>query len=169
VSIHKKQLRDLIRTVLLGIDPPIKYSNSAENLLLLTAAQESHAGTYIKQIGGPALGIFQMEPDTHYDIWMNYIQYNPGLRTIANKFSAFDDPLYHENDFAFRRNAQQLVWNLNYAVILARIHYYRVPEPLPEYDDVLGLAEYWKQHYNTPLGRGTVKEAVENYERLVLE
>jgi hypothetical protein len=30
-----------------------------------------------------------------------------------------------------------------------------------------GMADYWKQHYNTPLGRGTVEEFISNYQRHV--
>ena len=37
------------------------------------------------------------------------------------------------------------------------------PEPLPEAQDVEGLAEYWKQHFNTPRGAGTVTRFVAAY------
>ena len=30
------------------------------------------------------------------------------------------------------------------------------PEALPEAGDLEGQAAFWKQHYNTPLGAGTV-------------
>jgi len=58
----KTQLRELIQVVLKEYD---LYSRDAEELLMLTAAVESNLGYYIKQVGGgPALGIFQCEPDT---------------------------------------------------------------------------------------------------------
>ncbi len=58
----KTQLRELIQVVLKEYD---LYSRDAEELLMLTAATESNLGYYIKQKGGgPALGIFQCEPDT---------------------------------------------------------------------------------------------------------
>jgi len=42
------------------------WSGAAENLLLGTAAVESRMGTYLRQVGGgPALGIWQVEPVTH--------------------------------------------------------------------------------------------------------
>ena len=51
------------------------YSPAAEALIMGTAAQESHL-KYVKQLGdGPALGLFQMEPATHDDIWANYLRF----------------------------------------------------------------------------------------------
>lgn len=129
----------------------------AENLVLGTALQESNL-RYLRQLGdGPARGIYQMEPATHDDIWDNYLRYRPGLHEAV---SAFDVVGQDRHD--------QLVWNLAYATAMCRVHYRRVPEPLPGADDIPGLAGYWKQHYNTPLGRGTVDEFVEKFERYVI-
>lgn len=132
------------------------YSESAVNLLLGTAAQESHMGKYIKQIsGGPAVGIYQMEPATHDDIHTNYLSYRPGL----------EDKVFEFLGNAPSTLAQHLIGNLFYATAMARLHYLRVKEPLPKADDVEGLAEYWKDHYNTEAGKGTVEEFKENYAR----
>jgi hypothetical protein len=73
MAFDKKQFRDLIQRTLQDLG---MHSESAVNLLLGTAAQESQFGTYFRQIGGgPALGVFQMEPDTEIDIWDNYLRY----------------------------------------------------------------------------------------------
>jgi hypothetical protein len=62
---NPKQLRELvIRPVLEYLHPDIPYSHEAEDLLMMIAAHESHLGEYVKQVQGPALGIYQMEPDT---------------------------------------------------------------------------------------------------------
>ena len=50
---------------------------------------------------------------------------------------------------------------------MARAHYLRVPEPLPDAGDVEALAAYWKQHYNTPAGAGSEAEFIDNYQRVV--
>lgn len=61
-----KQLECLIQTVVAVMR---LYSVEAIDLLMLTAAQESHLGKYIQQLGsGPARGIFQMEPKTLQDL-----------------------------------------------------------------------------------------------------
>lgn len=158
--IDKEQLRDLIEQVLHYLEPEIPYSETAVELLMLTAAQESHLGTYLKQLGeGPARGIFQMEPATESDIYENYLKYKTELNgkildlhgTVAIGEGFVLDPLQV---------------NLAYQIAMARVHYRRVSDPLPEIE-VTALAAYWKKHYNTRLGRGTVEEAVHNYLRFV--
>jgi len=131
-------------------------SPTAVNLLLGTAAQESNMGYYRRQIGGgPAVGIFQMEPNTLCDIWTNYLRYRPVLDRRMGRLV---------DDFS----PEGLVTSDRYAVIMARLHYRRVKEPFPEPNDIKGLAHYWKDHYNTKKGKGTVEEFIENYKRYVL-
>lgn len=131
------------------------WSPTAEDLLVGTAVQESHCGSYLRQMGGgPALGIYQMEPATHDDIWAHFLAYRPRLATEVRRFLA-PGVAAHE----------QLPWNLYYATAMARMHYLRRPERLPAYGDVRGYAAYWKAHYNTPLGKGTEAEFVANWAR----
>jgi hypothetical protein len=144
-------LKYVIRPVLKDLD---LWSVEAEQLVLGTACQESKCGEYLVQLGGgPALGIYQMEPATHDDIWRNYL---PG-RAIKYKIS----------DFAFNAglDADEMIGNLYYATAMCRIHYLRVPEKIP-----VGLhpqAAYWKKYYNTPLGAGTINEYINSWERFV--
>lgn len=147
MSIKKEQVRELIESVLfeLGLNTP-----EAIELLMLTSAQESHLGTYIRQLGtGPALGIFQMEPNTEADIWNNYLRYKKELRGKVLEFKS--------------QRHDDLYWNLGYQVCMCRVHYLRQPGALPNATDINGLAAYWKKYYNTYLGKGTVAEAIHNY------
>ena len=154
MGILSTDLRDLvIRPTLRHLD---LYSQSAENLLLGTAAMESLMGRYLRQVQGPALGIFQMEPATHADIWDNFLIYRGDLSGSVIKLTVLHRP-----------RTEQLVWNLQYATAMCRIHYLRVPEGLPDPDDVEGLAVYWKQYYNTHLGKGTVEQFMKHYTELV--
>lgn len=157
--INAEQLRlEVIRPTLEYLDSVIPYSIAAENLLMGTCAQESQMGTYIKQLGnGPALGIFQMEPATESDICANYLNFRDDMAREVNLLI----PKFVEGDL------RDLVGNLYYATAMARVHYYRVPEAMPLSDDVEGLAHYWKNHFNTKLGKGTVTEFVHNYNRYV--
>ncbi len=144
------QLRDeIIIPTLMEMGPEFS-SYAAVELLLGTAAQESAMGTYIKQLnGGPALGIYQMEPATHDDIWQNYLAYNPNLIVKVERVC----PGGHFKP-------ERMVWDLKYATIMCRLHYYRRPEALPS--DHEGFADYWKQFYNTELGDGTVDQYLAN-------
>lgn len=49
------------------------------------------------------------------------------------------------------------------ACLMARLHYLRFPGPVPS--NRLGQARYWKQHYNTRLGAGTVDGYLAAWER----
>jgi len=159
MSIDADQLRrHVIRPTLKHLN---QYSKAAENLLMGTAAQESHLGTYLLQLdGGPAKGIFQMEPATHDDIWQHYLRYKRILTHSVREIAGVEKGVVPPADL--------MVTNLAYAAAMARIHYLRVPEALPLADNPVDLGEYWKSHYNTYLGKGTVAEFVENYNRLVL-
>ena len=149
MSIDAKQLRALISDVLKSID---LYSKAAVELLMLTSAVEAHCGSYIEQVGGPALGIFQMEPATHDDIWNNYLIFHNDL---------FNKVIILRNGNA--KLSQRA--NLSYQIAMARVHYLRVNEKLPSYRDIPGMARYWKKYYNTELGRGTTSDAREKYKR----
>jgi hypothetical protein len=133
------------------------HNRAAENLVLGTALQESNLH-YLRQLNeGPARGIYQMEPATHDDIWDNFLAYRTELRERVSAFLVAD----HDR-------VDQLVWNLAYATAMCRVHYMRVRHALPSPDDVRGLAEYWKQYYNTPQGRGTADEFAQKYEDQVV-
>jgi len=140
------QFRRLVHDIL-RLYPELA-SPAAENLLLGTAAQESVFGTYLYQINGPALGVFQMEPGTYQ--W------------ICNKYSG-------KYQYLFGRPPWELPWNLKLAILTARLRYRVVADPLPEADDIDGLAAYWKQNYNSPAGKGTIEQFIANYRKYVKE
>ncbi len=127
---------------------------AAENLLVGTAIQESHL-TYLKQLGGgPALGVMQIEPNTHNDVWTNYLDYRQDAASMMQDLSAGPD-----------HNADQLTWNMGYSVAIARLIYWRAPTALPtDPNDLEALGQYWKDHYNTAGGAGTAEEWVKNYQ-----
>lgn len=157
---NAKQLRELVvRPTLQYLDPVIPYSETAVELLMMTAAHESHLGEYIAQVGGPALGIYQMEPATRKDIWKNFLMYRDGLSVkLANL----------EPDISV---VSPLITNLTYATAMARVHYFRVPEALPEgclqnEETFRKLAAYAKKYYNTELGKATEEDYYEAYMRL---
>jgi hypothetical protein len=129
------------------IDPALRrvrlYSPAAALLLLGTAITESELTWLRQHNGGPARGLWQMEPATHDDIWRNYLRYRVDLhdRVIDCMTEAED-------------GHQQLVSNLTYAAVMARLVYWRHEDPLPAADDVDAQARYWKRHYNTTRGAG---------------
>ena len=157
---NAKQLRELvIRPTLEYLSPHIPYSETAVELLMMTAAHESHLGEYIAQVGGPALGIYQMEHATFKDIWGNFLRYKVKLSL-------------HLADLVPDRSVGHgLVTDLVYATAMARVHYFRVPEALPEgclqnEETFRKLAAYAKKYYNTEAGKATEEDYYNAYMRL---
>lgn len=128
-------VRPALEAVSLGGDKSV-------NLLTGTCVVESGLA-WLQQLNGPALGIAQMEPATHNDCWANYLRYQPD---IANRILA-------TCCLSGLPDAGIMVWNLRYAVLMARVKYLRAPESLPSATDAVALSAYHKRYYNTALGQ----------------
>ena len=134
------------------------WSPSAEELVLGTAIVESGL-TYIRQWGdGPALGLWQVEPATHDDLYTNFLNYRPELGSQLMELRAPNLSM-----------DENLATNLMYGAAVCRLCYYRKPDALPEAGDIEGQAAFWKQHYNTPLGKGTVTKYVYKVQKILKE
>lgn len=146
------QLREfVIKPALLDIT---MYSPEAEELLVFTCANESDGCSFIKQVKGPALGIYQMEPETYNDIWYNYIIHKGSIvMQLALNFSAHGMP-----------DEQRLIYDLRFASAMCRLHYARVVDPLPNASDANAIWDYYKLHYNTVTGLANKRDAISKYE-----
>jgi len=136
---------------------------AAVNLLLGTAYHESLGGTYLHQIGGPAIGLYQIEPDTHEDIWQNYLQYRKTSETREIKLLLPQDA---RPDFSWIGNYKwhrQLMVNLDYATVMARLVYYRRNFDWPDPHDVPALAEIYKKFFNTEKGGASVDDFINHF------
>lgn len=133
------------------------WSPSAENLLCGTLLTES-GGVALKQFKGPALGLYQTEPQTHDTIKSSLCQPDDVilLRRVLDACSMRNLP-----------NHDALVWNLRYATIVARLVYRLTLEPLPDAEDAKALAEYHKQYYNTAKGKADPKKTVKLFEGVI--
>jgi len=153
--ISLQQLRqDVIQPALtdLGI-----YSENAEELLVATCCQESLLGNYVRQVHGPALGIYMCEPDTYLDIWNNYI----------SKSTVLKEKVLKSNNYSSPPDPSHLIFNLKYATQIARIFYSRVRSPIPPKNDINAIWTYYKKYYNTAEGAATESDFINNYFRYV--
>lgn len=148
---NAEQLRLLvIKPTLIDL---LMFSDEAVELLLFTCAVESEGGTWLKQIKGPALGIYQMGPETYNDIWQNYIKNKHDLSMIlSSNFNIYQVP-----------DEDRLIYDLRFATIMTRIHYARVVKTLPEKIDLQGLWDYYKNFYNTSLGAADKEASIRKY------
>lgn len=149
LNVH--QLRELIiKPALYDLVVP---SDDAVELLVFTCAVESDGGTFVKQLNGPALGIYQMEPATHNDIWQNFIMKQKSL--YMKMLTNFDCSRIPDE---FR-----LIYDLRYATAMTRIHYLRVSKAIPSKDDVQGLWDYYKTYYNSSQGAAQEDKTIQKY------
>lgn len=141
-----KQLHNAIIEVLTACK--FTVSDSIVNMLFETACVESDCGKYVKQVGGPACGVFQIEPNTAKDMQENFIKYRTELQNL------------HDNLYIKCLTLEEnLCYNLAYSIFMCRIYYMRIKKPIPKTKEA--RAEYWKKYYNTDLGKGTVAKYLE--------
>lgn len=160
MSLNVRQFRNYV------LKPTLQRLNmdgkGAEALLLGTAAVESKFH-YLKQNGGPALGIFQIEPITLWDIVDRWLAPQRDLRESCKVAFGFDPC-----ELELLTLERLCVGHLGFAVGLARFKYRMDPNPIPLAEDLPGLAAYWKRVYNTHLGAGTPEKFIQAYRELVL-
>ncbi len=132
-------------------------SPAARQLLLATSGQESHCGDYVKQVKGPALGPYQMEPATIQDLFTHF---------------ATGDKLVLVQRFLSEAEKASpgligLVGNFYYSTAVARMNYRRFSAPLPAFNDQEGMWNYYKKYWNSVAGAATKEDFDTNWERYV--
>lgn len=147
-SMQLKSFRcDLVRPALQICD---LWSQSSENLIVGTALKETGLNSVKQFQGGPAIGFMQIEKSTYKDIvkYLNLRQ--PQLRDrilSACYMDTFPD-------------AEAMIWHVRLNILIARVVYYRRPEPLPEFNDPSGLCNYYLKFYNTSLGKSSFENSL---------
>lgn len=161
-------LKDIVDPAIAALPLDVDNGETIPGLRLMlfgTALQESLL-THVEQLPnkdgsrGPALGYFQMEPATHKDIWANYLAYR---KAVASQLLALAELK------SGVPKAEILKTNHVYAAAMARVHYRRAPGKMPGGVDVKAAAAYWKQYYNTPLGKGKASEFEDKLAKLTIK
>lgn len=151
-NMNAQQLHDHIIKPTLDYMGGNYYSKNAAFLLLCTAAIESNCGEYIKQINGPALGVWQMEPNTCQDTWDNcdFIKTDMG-NSMIYELTISDGVINDELNLS-------LISSPMYACAMARLKYSMDKAALPDHNDIKAVYDYYKRIYNTPLGASTYEK-----------
>jgi len=134
------------------------WSPAAEKLLVMIACHESLGFKYRKQISGPAVSFYQIEPATFSDVWDRYL----GARRLkkANVRQFMPDDLLPLN---------ALAKSDEFATAIARMKLYMVPEALPLVTDDEGLARYAKKYWNSDLGKATPEKYLNDFNRYAVD
>jgi len=135
----KKQLTDLVIIPTLH-EIPHGYSEESVLATQMIIAHESSGGEFIAQDrGGPALGMIQMEPATHTDVW----KHGDSIWDNALLLGIIDaGALYSKK----HPDARRLIYDLRYNVFMARQKLFMDPGALPS--DEFEMAEYLKKNWN---------------------
>lgn len=135
--------QQVVVPALLALEPAgIPCTQIAADLLMATAAIESGLGTYLVQRGGPALGVFQIQPAS--------------LASCLTRLTSAQRAA-----LGWLKNPQgysaQVATNLVLAAAICRLFYWQVPTPLP-LRTADGLWGYYKRWWNTLAGAATEAE-----------
>jgi hypothetical protein len=123
-------------------------SPAAVNLLLGTCAQESGFGEFglVQRPSGIALGLFQVEPATYYDVWN---------RAPADMKATAREIIPASEAGKAQPDPRLMVTNLMFAAVVARMKSWLARPALPAADDQTGLWNYYKVWWNSTKGAAT--------------
>lgn len=155
MAIKPSDLREVV--IQPALEPHGLYTPDVEELLMLTAAQESKLGYHLTQMDGDKL------------------LYNNAVSPWQIERNTFNWLKKAYPQFIGDRMFEELAYDLRFSALVARIRYYVVKEAIPArasfpsmMDWITALARYYKQYFNTYAGAATVPEAVANYKRYVI-
>ena len=131
-------------------------TDDAVELLLGTSARETRLGKIPDRPGMGGVGPFQVNPKTEEHLWNSYLRQNPRLAKNLTKATGVAGP-----------DPKALSGNFPYSAVMARLAYTRANTPIPSMKDPVGMANYWKEHYNTAAGQGTPEGFLETYHQLI--
>ena len=136
------------------------WSQTAENLLLGTAARESGLGFHLKMANTQALGIYQISPKMHRNIWDRFLAPKSELSSLVRGLASQREFLSHPH--------HELATNLAYATAIAALVYWRHNNNLAKIDcnDTRSLGRLWQKHFHSRC-HGTVQSFVNSYQELI--
>lgn len=112
---------------------------------------------YVAQVpDAEALGFWQMENFTFHDCIDNFLSYE-------SQFSEGWTNLQNTHTILY----SALAYDCVLACYMTAIKIYRAPPELPAYNDIEGMAKYWKTYYNTSEGAGTIERAVQVMQEVI--
>lgn len=138
------------------------WSQTAENLLLGTAARESGLGFHLKQANTQALGIYQISPKMHRNIWDHFLATKSDLSSLVRGLASQREFLSHPH--------HELATNLAYATAIAWLIYWRTGIDFKAIDskEIKSLGKVWQKNFHSRCP-GTVESFMHSYQELITE
>lgn len=156
VNIAERIRLDIVRPVISQMG---YWTAGAEELLMMISAHESQGFMKRRQDGGgPAKGLCQMEPVAFNDLLLRYFPLRPEIRAavlgVLPPGTLMSFGLLEADD--------------RFAFAMARVHFLKVPEPIPPCGDMETIAAYAKKFWNSMAGKATPEKYLSDYQRYVL-
>jgi len=135
------------------------YSAEASIMVFNTGLVESGYRALMQYPSKIARSYFQVEPNTCYDIFENYLKYRKAIWYDVIDACELNEK-YKQVIPTKQECARLLTTNIAFAICMARLVYRRVPVRLPKTSDLDGQAHYWLKHYNAG-GKGNLDKFTE--------
>lgn len=153
-GIFAPHLKLLIKTMLTYFSVNEAEHADWTRLLMLTVIAESDKGRLLRQVQGPAKGIFQCERETERDV----------LNWLKAKYPS-DYQKIKDIRVPAKLGMHEAEYNLAYSTALCYF-IYKWRKVQPQGKNTLELAKLYKQFYNTNLGKATVKGVLSKIEEM---
>ncbi|WP_020584909.1 hypothetical protein [Endozoicomonas elysicola] len=160
MGICAKELRHYV------VRPALKHlgmwSPTGENLLLGTAARETGLGFHLKLANHQALGIYQISPRMHRNIWDYFLAPQPDLSSKVRGLASQREFLSHPH--------HELATNLVYATAIAWLVYHRAGINIAKIDkdDILSMGKLWHKYFHSR-NPGTAQSFCDSYQNMIIE
>lgn len=121
------------------------WCEDSEELLVATAANGSFVGSYLLDGNG---SIVQIPAGVDLNIYlMSVFDYYDSLRQIF-RYPRLDKLIFNSCGFSDFPPYSEIIFNMRYATIMARICYFKSDEVLPSHTDIDGILSYYNKHWN---------------------
>ena len=152
-----KEIKEIAEYSLYKLDC---YSDDALALVVRTGMAESgYRALKGYGDGNPAIGFWQIEPATMYDMIRNYLKYRKKYREAVQ-------------DLGMRVKGDDIevsvMSNMAVQAALCRLHYRRDSKPIPSWDSLESQGKYWKRVYNTIEGKGTINHFIRTNQSVLI-
>jgi hypothetical protein len=128
---------------------PLRTPNRKQFMVAIGLVESGY--NYVAQFPeADALGYWQVQLGTYRDNILNFLEFK-------NEFNDGWSLLKKIHQATYTSMTSDCV----FACYMGAITVYRAPAPLPEYNDIEGMAKYWKTYYNASPNGATVEEAME--------
>tara|TARA_R110000744_G_scaffold339876_1_gene444985 strand:+ start:2665 stop:3276 length:612 start_codon:yes stop_codon:yes gene_type:complete len=154
----KNSLENLYRDIQEIIDNTLHrismYSPEASIMVFNTGLVESGYKALMQYPSKIARSYFQVEPNTAYDIFENYLKFRKAIWYDVIDSCELNEK--YKQAMPSREECRELLTtNISFSICMTRLVYRRVPIKLPKKDDYDGQAYYWLKHYNAG-GKGSI-------------